>query len=76
MLTKKLATEKKTKKTNNKSKNNKPESRIGLVHFHPKHFYCPPNLNDYPVIWLVRRAKDIHCISSGSSGGIQRSFFD
>lgn len=27
-----------------------PESSAGLVHFHSKHVYCPPNRKVYPVV--------------------------
>lgn len=49
--------------------------RAGWVSSFPsKTFYCPPSWKVYPVIWLGNWAKNIHCISSGSSGGIQRTF--
>lgn len=54
-----------------------PESSAGLVHFHSKHVYCPPNRKVYPVVLapLLSQKKPYICISSGSSGGKQRPGF-
>lgn len=75
MLAKKLATEKKKKKKV-KNQTNKPESRIELVHFHPKTFFIVLQTERF-TLWFgfFDKPKNIHCISSGSSGGIQRSFW-